>query len=64
MHEFDVAVSNILSVPHLLDRGHEVARLGGFIGRKPDSELGWQTLLRGWQLLQDLCWSLPKNLPG
>jgi hypothetical protein len=33
-----------------------VARLGGFIGRKSDREPGWQTLWRGWQRLQDLCW--------
>lgn len=33
-----------------------VARLGGFIGRKSDGDPGWQTLWRGWQRLQDLCW--------
>jgi hypothetical protein len=33
-----------------------VARLGGFIGRKSDGDAGWQTLWRGWQRLQDLCW--------
>ena len=26
----------------------EVARLGGFLGRKSDGEPGWQTLWRGW----------------
>ena len=35
---------------------HAVARLGGFIGRKSDGEPGWQTLWRGWQRLQDMCW--------
>lgn len=33
-----------------------VARLGGFIGRQADGDAGWQTLWRGWQRLQDLCW--------
>jgi hypothetical protein len=29
----------------------EVAKLGGFLGRKGDGEPGWQTLWRGWQQL-------------
>lgn len=29
----------------------EVAKLGGFLGRKSDGEPGWQTLWRGWQKL-------------
>ncbi len=29
----------------------EVARLGGFLGRKHDGEPGWQTIWRGWQKL-------------
>ena len=29
----------------------EVAKLGGFLGRKSDGEPGWQTLWRGWQRL-------------
>lgn len=29
----------------------EVAKLGGFIGRKSDGEPGWQTLWRGWNYL-------------
>jgi hypothetical protein len=29
----------------------EVAKLGGFLGRKCDGEPGWQTLWRGWQKL-------------
>jgi hypothetical protein len=33
-----------------------VAGLGGFIGRKSDGAPGWQTLWRGWQRLQDMCW--------
>jgi hypothetical protein len=33
-----------------------VAGLGGFLGRKGDGDPGWQTLWRGWQRLQDLCW--------
>jgi hypothetical protein len=39
-----------------------VARLGGFIGRKSDGDPGWQTLWRGWEKLQDLCWGL-ETLP-
>jgi Transposase DNA-binding/Transposase Tn5 dimerisation domain len=34
------------------------AGLGGFLGRKGDGNPGWQTLWRGWQRLQDLCWGL------
>ena len=30
----------------------EVAKLGGFLGRKGDGEPGWQTLWRGWRELQ------------
>lgn len=30
----------------------EVARLGGFLGRKGDGEPGWLTLWRGWQQLE------------
>jgi hypothetical protein len=30
---------------------HEVARLGGFLGRKRDGEPGWRTLWQGWQKL-------------
>lgn len=30
---------------------HEVAKLGGFIGRKSDGEPGWRTLWRGWHEL-------------
>jgi len=29
----------------------EVAKLGGFLGRKSDRDPGWQTLWRGWQKL-------------
>jgi hypothetical protein len=29
----------------------EVAKLGGFLGRKSDGDPGWQTLWRGWQRL-------------
>ena len=29
----------------------ELARLGGFIGRKSDGEPGWITIWRGWQKL-------------
>jgi hypothetical protein len=32
----------------------EVAKLGGFLGRKSDGEPGWQTLWRGWQQLQTM----------
>jgi Transposase DNA-binding/Transposase Tn5 dimerisation domain len=31
---------------------HEVAKLGGFIGRKGDGEPGWLTLWRGWHELE------------
>ena len=30
----------------------EVAKLGGFIGRKSDGDPGWQTIWLGWQELQ------------
>ncbi len=33
-----------------------LARLGGFLARQSDGLPGWQTLWRGWQRLQDLCW--------
>jgi Transposase DNA-binding/Transposase Tn5 dimerisation domain len=42
-----------------------VAGLGGFLGRKGDGNPGWQTLWRGWQRLQDLCWGLQQlPVPG
>jgi hypothetical protein len=31
---------------------HEVAKLGGFIGRNSDGEPGWQTLWQGWRQLE------------
>ena len=31
---------------------HEVAKLGGFIGRKSDGVPGWQTLWQGWRQLE------------
>jgi len=37
-----------------------VAGWGGFLGRKGEGDPGWQTLWRGWQRLQDLCWGLPQ----
>jgi hypothetical protein len=40
-----------------------VAGLGGFLGRSGDGDPGWQTLWRGWQRLQDLCWGL-HQMPG
>jgi len=41
-----------------------VARLGGFLGRKSDGDPGWQTLWRGWQRLQDMCWgAIQVNAP-
>lgn len=30
----------------------EIAKLGGFLGRKHDGEPGWQTIWRGYQKLQ------------
>ena len=32
----------------------ELAKLGGFLGRKHDGEPGWQTIWRGYQKLQSL----------
>ena len=29
----------------------EVAKLGGFLGRKSDGEFGWITIWRGWEKL-------------
>ena len=40
----------------MLEFWRAVASLGGFIGRHSDGEPGWQTLWRGWQRLQDICW--------
>lgn len=40
----------------MLEFWRAVASLGGFIGRQSDGEPGWQTLWRGWQRLQDICW--------
>lgn len=31
---------------------HEVARLGGFLGRRRDGEPGWQAIWHGWEKLQ------------
>jgi Transposase Tn5 dimerisation domain len=36
--------------------GRAGAGLGGFLGRRGEGDPGWQTLWRGWQRLQDLCW--------
>jgi Transposase DNA-binding/Transposase Tn5 dimerisation domain len=42
-----------------------VASLGGFLGRKTDGDPGWQTLWRGWQRVQDLCWGMHQiAVPG
>jgi Transposase DNA-binding/Transposase DDE domain len=40
----------------MLEFWRAVATLGGFIGPQSDGEPGWQTLWRGWQRLQDICW--------
>ena len=32
----------------------ELAKLGGFMGRKSDGEPGWITIWRGWQKLNTL----------
>ena len=32
----------------------EIAKLGGFLGRKHDGEPGWQTIWRGYQKLQSI----------
>jgi hypothetical protein len=41
----------------------EVARLGGFLGRKGDGEPGWLTLWRGWQQLEMMTigWELARK---
>ncbi len=38
----------------------QVARLGGFIGRKSDGDPGWQTLWNGWIRLLDMAWAVEK----
>jgi hypothetical protein len=38
----------------------QVARLGGFIGRRSDGEPGWQTLWGGWLRLLDMAWAVEK----
>lgn len=38
----------------------QVARLGGFIGRRSDGDPGWQTLWGGWVRLLDMAWALEK----
>jgi hypothetical protein len=38
----------------------QVARLGGFIGRKSDGDPGWQTLWGGWLRLLDMAWAVEK----
>jgi hypothetical protein len=32
----------------------ELAKMGGFLGRKGDGEPGWQTIWRGFQKLQSI----------
>jgi hypothetical protein len=34
-----------------------VARIGGFIGRKSDGEPGWQTLWKGWLRVLEMHWA-------
>ncbi len=34
-----------------------VARIGGFIGRKSDGEPGWQTLWKGWLRVLEMYWA-------
>ncbi len=36
----------------------ELAKLGGFLGRKSDGEPGWQTIWRGYRKMQSLLDSL------
>ena len=38
----------------------QVARLGGFIGRRSDGDPGWQTLWGGWLRLLDMAWAVEK----
>ena len=38
-----------------------VAGVGGFLGRRGEGDPGWQTLWRGWQRLQDLCWGMHRT---
>ena len=35
----------------------EVAKLGGFLGRKGDGAPGWITIWRGWEKLNNLVWA-------
>ena len=56
-----VAIESVRALAALLDQRpqdltlrrftHEVAKLGGFLGRKSDRDPGWQTLWRGWREL-------------
>jgi len=34
-----------------------VARVGGFIGRKSDGDPGWQTLWKGWLRVLEMYWA-------
>ena len=56
------AAQGLLELPQQLTA---VAGLGGFLGRKGDGDPGWQTLWRGWQRVQDLCWGMHQiAVPG
>ena len=50
----------------LRDMTHDVATLGGFLGRKGDSEPGAQTLWLGLQRLDDIVamWQAISGLPA
>ena len=44
-------LSHVAHAPPFVDA---VARLGGYLGRKGDGPLGWETLWRGYQRLKDV----------
>jgi hypothetical protein len=48
-HVDPTATAKTLTVRRFM---HEVAKLGGFVGRKSDGEPGWQTLWLGWRQLE------------
>jgi hypothetical protein len=47
-------VKRKLEDPDARDYWREIAKLGGFLGRKSDGEPGWQTIWRGWNRLLDI----------
>jgi hypothetical protein len=53
-------VAGRLEVPEKMSLGafwRNVARVGGFIGRKSDGDPGWQTLWKGWLRVLEMYWA-------